>query len=129
MVQRQVGNGASVGGTKLIILIIIALAGGIFLAAKLGPVYQTKWEMEDFMEDLMRRYHVLGQEGMFINLQSYVDNNKLGFNVDDNCTFEGEDEAPGKFDCNYEVNLGIPNLEKFQVHAHADVPKIPSIAN
>ena len=126
MEQQMHCRGGSVGGAKFWILMLLIIGAGIFIATKLGPVFQTKWELEDKMNETMKRFVRLGHDGIFDELQVYVDEQHLGFKVYDNCKFEGEVDGPGTWTCTYEVNLGIPKYEKYVVTATATSSKIPN---
>jgi hypothetical protein len=125
MEQPMHRQGGSVGGVKIYILAAMILAAGVFVASKFGPHFQTKWELEDKMEDVMKRLVRVGEEGIFDELQLYVDEQKLGFNVYDNCTFSGEVGGAAKWVCTYDVNIGLPKYPKYRMTAIATSSKLP----
>ena len=116
------------GGVKTnVILVIAAIIVGVLLAAKLGPVYGAKWDLEDYMESLLMRFSSLEEDGVFNNLQDYVEKHNIPVRSWEDCNFDGYVGEPGTLTCDYSVNVNFYNIHtyKWKVHAEARLTKIP----
>mgnify|MGYP000569067309 CR=1 FL=1 len=131
MVMHNHRRWASPGGAKVWVMAAIILGAGVFAASKFGPIYQNKWDLEDKMEELMRRFTTLGEDGILEQLQLYVEKQNLGFDVYDSCEFSGELEIgqAATLTCSYDARVGLPKYEKHRVVAVKKVGKIPATSN
>lgn len=131
MLKHDHRKWASRGDAKIWVIVGIIVVAGIFAASKFGPIYQKKWDLEDKMEELMRRFTTLGEEGILDQLQLYVDKENLGFDVYESCEFSGELEIgqAATLTCSYDVVVGLPKYEKYRVIAVKKIGKIPATSN
>ena len=109
-----------------IIMIILVLGCGIFIASKFGPIYMAKWDLEDFMEDRMKNIYSIGIDGVYDDLTVYAEDNNLPFHPDQDCVLTGEIGQAGDLVCKYDVKIQVPGYTYiYHVIATKHVGKIP----
>ena len=111
-----------------IIVFVIVLAIVAFISIKFVIVYNQKWNLESKMEELMQRFYHVGEEGIFFELNEFVEKEGVyGFDAYDACTFVGELEEAGTFDCTYTKQVVFPGYtHTLHMNAHAETSRIRS---
>ncbi len=114
--------------TIWVILVVVIVAGGIYMTMKLAPVYSAKWEFEDRMRTEMLRLSVIDREEMYSNLQNWADRHKVPVNMWKDCTFYGEVGQEAEMVCKYTYDLHLfANRYTYVMNIKAEklVPEVP----
>jgi hypothetical protein len=128
----QVGKFVRAGSPGLskiaIVIIVAALAVGIFVLSKFGPIYNEKWSFEDKLEETLGRLAQLEEEGLREDIQAYCDNHGMTY-VDawENCTVYGTPGKPGRIVCNYNREIRFPLVKNPYIYPVSAVGKRTTI--
>ena len=116
-IRKRVMRSSSPGVNKVVIIVLVVIvAGGVFVLSKFGPVYNDKWGLEDFMEHTIGRLRSLGEEGIMQDIDKYCKGQNIPIDPYHQCKFKGDFGKPGTITCKYKVEIMFPGMKEPYVH-------------
>jgi len=120
------------GDAKIwIVLIVLAVIISLYLVVKMKPIYDAKWDFENYTEETIRRLYVLGEEGIFETVDEYAKKKNYTVRPYEDCTLTAEFTKEGRMVCNYKEKLQFPGNYTYilKVKAVAFVPRVPTTSH